>query len=180
MEHCQHHVEASWVSLWPQINQAYHALGSQHLSTAKHIFHDLATRLAQQQDFPAHRYSVDIGLGLVALEQREFAQAQEMSHAVLKHRQALNIETYVLAETGWQISRDNKDIMTRHTNAIGICSYSVGNEVSYTYTAQQPSHSHNFYKKYIRRKGLLIFSKTFCKTLPRLDMLTFISSVVHC
>ncbi len=100
MEHCEHHREAPWVSLWPQINQAYHALGFQHLDTAESVFHSLATRLAQLQDFPAHRHSVDIGLGLIALTQGKLTQAKETFYDVLKHRQSLNIETYVLTETG--------------------------------------------------------------------------------
>jgi DNA-binding SARP family transcriptional activator len=100
LEHCQHHVEASWVSLWPQINQAYYALATQHAATAESLLHRLRTRFTQPQDFPAHRYSVDIGLGLVALEQGRLAQAQEMLSDVLHYQSSLNIETYVLAETG--------------------------------------------------------------------------------
>jgi len=100
MERYPQLVEAPWVSLWPQINQAYHALSSQHIDTAERVFHHLAARLAVEQDFPAHRYSVDIGLGLVELAHGKLERAKKMFHDVLKHRQSLNIETYVFAETG--------------------------------------------------------------------------------
>ncbi len=125
LEHCQHHVEAPWVSLWPQINQAYQALGTQHVATTESLFHCLMTRFAQPQDFPAHRYSVDVGLGLVTLEQGKLAQAQAMLSEVLKYRPSMNIETYVLAEVGLaDISKQQghyDEAYQRYWNMLSFC-----------------------------------------------------------
>ena len=97
---CQQLSEATWVSIWPLLNQAYYALNPDTVETAKRVFHQLEGQMARHQGFQAHYYSMQIGLGLAQFVQGELERAKASLQDALKHKQQLYIEAYVLAEQG--------------------------------------------------------------------------------
>lgn len=99
MERCQQVHGATWVTIWPLLNRAYHLLQLGHLDEAEQAF-CLARQQLEGQDLPAYYYSLQIGLGLLALERRQFERAQKLLHETLAQKQSVYIEAYILAEVG--------------------------------------------------------------------------------
>lgn len=99
MQRCQQVPEAPWVMVWPLLNQAYYLIRLGQLSEAERIF-GLARKLLEMRDLPSYRYSLQIGLGLLALARQQFDQAYKLLSETLLQKQSTYIETYVLAEIG--------------------------------------------------------------------------------
>jgi hypothetical protein len=96
---CRQVSEAPWVVAWPLLNQSYYLLALGQLNEAEQMFLRLREQLADQ-DLPAYQYSTQIGLGLVALDRRQYKRAQRLLREALEQRQNLYVEAYVLAEIG--------------------------------------------------------------------------------
>jgi DNA-binding SARP family transcriptional activator len=99
MERSQQVPEATWVIVWPLLNQAYYLIRRKQLSEAERIFCLVRQRL-ERQDLPSYRCGLQIGLGLLALARQQFEQAYALLHETLAQRQSIYIEVYVLAEIG--------------------------------------------------------------------------------
>lgn len=96
---CRQVSEAPWVVAWPLLNQSYYLLALGQLNEAERMFLQLREQLAGQ-DLPAYHYSTQIGLGLVALDRRQYKRAQHLLCEALEQRQNIYVEAYVLAEIG--------------------------------------------------------------------------------
>lgn len=92
--------EASWPMIWPLLNHAYYLISLNQLDEAEQVLKKLQAQLDQQRDFPAHRYSIQIGFGLIALSRSDFQRAETLLQGALNHHRSLYIEAYVLAEQG--------------------------------------------------------------------------------
>ncbi len=92
--------EATWPMTWPLLNYAYYLISLNRLDEAEQVLKKLQAQLDQQQDFLAHRYSIQIGFGLIALSRSDFSQAEALLQGALNHRPNLYIEAYILAEQG--------------------------------------------------------------------------------
>ncbi len=91
--------EAAWATIWPQIFRAYLLLGNGAIEKAQELFRRLQTELATRDDFYSHRYSVEIGLGMVARRLGDNERAAELLQAALNAPTKLYADTYVLALT---------------------------------------------------------------------------------
>ncbi|HZO72197.1 MAG TPA: BTAD domain-containing putative transcriptional regulator [Ktedonobacteraceae bacterium] len=92
--------EATWPMTWPLLNYAYYLISLNRLDEAEQVLKQLQAQLDQQRDFLAHRYSIQIGFGLIALSRSDFAQAEALLQGALNHQPNLYIEAYILAEQG--------------------------------------------------------------------------------
>ena len=92
--------EATWPMTWPLLNHAYYLINLNQLDQAEHVLQTLQAQLEQQRDFLAHRHSIEIGFGLIALSRGEFQRAETLLQGALHHQHNLYIEAYVLAELG--------------------------------------------------------------------------------
>ncbi len=99
MERSQQVPEATWVTAWPLLNQAYYLMRRKQLSEAERTF-CLVRQLLEHQDLPAYRCSLQIGMGLLALARQQFERAHSLLHETLAQKQSVYIEVYVLAEIG--------------------------------------------------------------------------------
>jgi hypothetical protein len=99
MQRCRQVPEASWVMVWPLLNQAYYLTQFGQLDEAERIF-GLVRQLLESRDLPTYRYSLQIGLGLLALARQQFDLAHTLLHETLAEKQSIYIEVYVLAEIG--------------------------------------------------------------------------------
>ncbi len=99
LELCQQISEAEWVTIWPWLNRAYALLDLKRLDEAEQIFLQVQ-RQPINHDMPSNWCSTQIGLGLLALARRQFAQAHHLLSEALEQRQSVYIEVYVLAQIG--------------------------------------------------------------------------------
>ena len=96
--HSHHLTEMDWAVTWPLLHQAYTLLGEGQSDQAEQILQRLDTQLTRQDNFLAHRYSVQIGFGLLALNRRDLAKAERLLCQVLAHPASVYIEAYIIAE----------------------------------------------------------------------------------
>jgi DNA-binding SARP family transcriptional activator len=96
--HSHHLSEMDWAVTWPLLHQAYTLVVEGQLDQAEQILQRLDTQLTRQDNFLAHRYSVQIGFGLLALSRRDVARAERLLCQALAHPASIYIEAYILAE----------------------------------------------------------------------------------
>lgn len=96
--HSHHLSEMDWAITWPLLHQAYSLIVEGRLDQAEQILQRLDAQLTRQDNFLAHRYSVQIGFGLLALSRRDVARAERLLCQALAHPASIYIEAYILAE----------------------------------------------------------------------------------
>lgn len=92
--------EAAWASIWPQIHQAFVLLLDDQAAAARGRFERLAAQLRDLPGFQSHRASVEVGLGLLAMQAGDGAQASRRLQAALVAPQLLYGFTYSAAQHG--------------------------------------------------------------------------------
>jgi DNA-binding SARP family transcriptional activator len=100
--------EADWSTIWPRIFQAYTLLTAGKVVEAREGFSRLQVELTTRPGFYSHRYSVEIGLGLVAWFSGNKAQAEILLEPALQDRTRLYGSTYVWALIALAWLRFNK------------------------------------------------------------------------
>ena len=92
--------EAAWLSIWPLIHQGFLWLLSDQYEQALDRFNVMARQLAGLHSFQSHRASVEVGRGLIALQQGKLDQAYLYLSTTLNQPQMLYGFVYVAALHG--------------------------------------------------------------------------------
>lgn len=134
MKRCRQVPEASWVMVWPLLNQAYYLTRLGRLNEAERIF-GIVRQLLESRDLPAYRYSLQIGLGLLALARQQFDLAHTLLQETLLHKQSIYIEVYVLAEIGLaRISQQWGDYAEARERLCNMLAFSGRRSLLHLYT----------------------------------------------
>lgn len=92
--------EAAWLSIWPLIHQGFLWLIDDQHELALDRFDAMTRQLAGLHSFQSHRASVEVGRGLVALQQGRLDQAHQRLSSALSRPQMLYGFVYVAALHG--------------------------------------------------------------------------------
>jgi DNA-binding SARP family transcriptional activator/ABC-type dipeptide/oligopeptide/nickel transport system ATPase component len=90
--------EAAWILTWPRLNQAYNFIYGGQLDQAERLLQQLEEELRNNPHFSTHRYSVQIGWGILEQAKGNFERSVQLLKEALKHTPFLYLEAYILAE----------------------------------------------------------------------------------
>lgn len=92
--------EALWASIWPRLHQGFLYLLSNQTDDAYNRFQTMAHELRELPTLQSHRASVEVGLGLVAINQDDYQAAEQHLKQALASPQLLYGFVQIIAQHG--------------------------------------------------------------------------------